>query len=232
MQLSDRLLAIANEVPEGGHVADVGCDHAYTSIYLAEHKKPKHIIAMDVRTGPLSKAKENIKANGLEEVIETRLSDGLMAVEQGEIDTVVISGMGGALIQKILSDGDSVLESVNHLVLQPQTEKAQLRRYLHTIGMRIVKEVMLIDEGKYYNIVVAKPGEEQPYSEEQYEFGKYLLDEKDSILLQFLKKEQQKLEQILCNLEQYREKNEERIRELEDKQKLICKGLEYFIDKE
>lgn len=232
MQLSDRLLAIANEVPEGGAVADVGCDHAYTSIYLAEHKKPKHIIAMDVRTGPLGKAKENIKANGLEDVIETRLSDGLMAVKPGEIDTVVISGMGGALIQKILSDGKDTLQNITCLVLQPQTEKAQLRRYLHTIGMRIRKEVMLIDEGKYYNIVVAVPGEETPYKEEQYEFGKLLLEENDPILKQFLVHEQGKFTQILDNLQKYREKNEDRIKELEQKRKLIHEGLEYFIDKE
>lgn len=232
MQLSDRLLAIANEVPEGGAVADVGCDHAYTSIYLAEHKKPKHIIAMDVRTGPLGMAKENIKANGLEDVIETRLSDGLMAVKPGEIDTVVISGMGGALIQKILSEGKEALQAVTCLVLQPQTEKAQLRRYLHTIGMRIKKEVMLIDEGKYYNIVVAVPGEEEQYSDGQYEFGKLLLEGKDAILKQFLVHEQGKFEQILGNLQQYREKNEDRIKELEQKQKLIHEGLEYFIDKE
>ena len=232
MQLSDRLLAIANEVPVGSAVADVGCDHAYTSIYLAEHKKPKHIIAMDVRTGPLGKAKENIKEYGLENVIETRLSDGLMAVKPGEIDTVVISGMGGALIQKILSEGKEALKNVEYLVLQPQTEKAQLRRYLHTIGMRIKKEVMLIDEGKYYNIVVAKRGEEAPYKEEQYEFGKHLLNEKDSVLKQFLILEQTKINHILGNLENYREKNMERIKELEEKQRLIGDGLEYFIDKE
>lgn len=228
MQLSDRLFAIANEVPEKGAIADVGCDHAYTSIYLAEHMEPKHIIAMDVRTGPLERAKENIKAEGLENIIETRLSDGLQAVEPGEIDTVVISGMGGALIQKILSEGKEVVEQVNTLVLQPQTEQAELRRYLHSIGMKIQKEVMLIDEGKYYNIIVAVRGEEAPYQEAEYAFGRYLLAEKNPVLKKFLIKESDKIGLILENLSQYQDRNQERISELEELQKLIEEALHYF----
>lgn len=229
MQLSDRLFAIASEVPENKAIADVGCDHAYTSIYLAEHKKPTHIIAMDVRTGPLDKAKENIRASGLEKIIETRLSDGLKAVENGEINTVVISGMGGALIQKILSEGKEPLESVETLILQPQTEKAELRKYLHSIGMSIKKEVMLIEDGKYYTIIVAERGDEkQPYKEVEYAFGKYLLNERDNILHQFLRKESEKMQTILENLWQYREKNEQRIGELREQQKLIEEGLNYF----
>lgn len=235
MQLSKRLLAIANEVPEKGAVADVGCDHAYTSIYLATHKDLEHIIAMDVRTGPLEKAKENIRANKLENIIETRLSDGLQVLSKGKVDTVVISGMGGALIQKILTEGSHVLEAVKCLVLQPQTEKAELRHYLHSIGMHIKKEVMLIDEGKYYNIIVAVPQEdsqETPYQKEEYEFGRLLLEEKDPILKEFLEIEGQKVEKILLNLEAHREKNEERIAELEEKHRLINKGLDYFKGKE
>ncbi|SET25486.1 tRNA (adenine(22)-N(1))-methyltransferase [[Clostridium] polysaccharolyticum] len=229
MQLSDRLFAIASEVPENKAIADVGCDHAYTSIYLAEHKKPTHIIAMDVRTGPLDKAKENIRASGLEKMIETRLSDGLKAVEKGEINTVVISGMGGALIKKILSEGKEPLESVETLILQPQTEKAELRKYLHSIGMKIKKEVMLIEDGKYYTIAVAERGEEkQPYKEVEYAFGRYLLNEKNDILYQFLQKESEKIQSILENLELYREKNEQRISELREQQRLIEEGLNYF----
>lgn len=228
MQLSDRLLAIASEVPENVSVADVGCDHAYTSIYLAEHKKLKHIIAMDVRTGPLKKAKENIKASGLEAIIETRLSDGLQGVVPGEINAVVISGMGGALIQKILTEGKAVVESVDYLVLQPQTEKAELRRYLHSIGMKIEKEVMLIEDGKYYNIITAIRGKDLIYSEEEYEFGHYLLNSKDTVLYEFLQIELAKVQKILLNLEHFREKNETRIYELEVKRRLIMDGLDYF----
>lgn len=228
MQLSERLFAIANEVPEKGAIADVGCDHAYTSIYLAEHKAPKHIIAMDVRTGPLERAKENIKAEGLENIIETRLSDGLNSVSEGEIDTVVISGMGGALIKKILNEGKEVIEGVSTLVLQPQTEQAELRRYLHGIGMKIQKEVMLIEEGKYYNIIVAVRGEDLPYQEAEYAFGRHLLEEKNSVLKQFLEKESVKVKNILEHLSEYKDRNQGRISELEEQQKLIEEALHYF----
>lgn len=228
MQLSERLFAIANEVPKESSVADVGCDHAYTSIYLAEHKKLKHIIAMDVRTGPLSKARENIKAAGLEYIIETRLSDGLQAVSKGEIDTVVISGMGGSLIQKILSEGKVVLEDVDCLILQPQTEIDELRKYLHTIDMQIKKEVMLIEDGKYYTIIVAIRGVDVAYQEEHDAYGKYLLEEKNPVLEKFLLKESGKIRRIIENLEEHKEKNQMRITELEQELDLIKKGLNYY----
>lgn len=229
MQLSNRLLAIASEVPENVSVADVGCDHAYTSIYLAKYKNLKHIIAMDVRTGPLEKAILNIRANGLEDKIETRLSDGLKAVEQNEVDAVVISGMGGALMKRILVDSFDVVKGVEHLILQPQTEIAELRRFLHEIGFRIRKEVMLVEDGKYYTIIAAVRGEEGEYKEEELEFGRYLLTHKDETLKQLLEIEYGKLERILRNLENYRESNQKRIEELEEKKRLIQIGLRYYI---
>lgn len=228
MQLSKRLFAIASEVPEESSVADVGCDHAYTSIYLAKHIKLKHIIAMDVRTGPLCRAKENIKASGLEDIIETRLSDGLQAVSKGEIDTVIISGMGGAMIQKILSEGKEALESVECLVLQPQTEISELRKYLHRIGMCIQKETMLLEDGKYYTIIVAFRGKDVPYEDVHNAFGRYLLETKNVVLEQFLRKECSKIQNILSNLDQYKEKNLVRINQLEQELNLIRKGLDYF----
>jgi len=217
MQLSNRLKAVADEVVKGSSVADVGCDHAYTSIYLAKNQKVKHIIAMDVRTGPLQKAKENILSSGLEDVIETRLSDGVKVLNAGDVDTIIISGMGGSLVCKILSDGEDVLTQVKHLVLQPQTEIPEVRRYLHQIGFSIKKEIMLIEDGKYYTVLSACKQEQETFSEIEYQFGKYLLESRDETLKKFLQKEGNKLRGIVNNLEQYREKNETRIKELEQK---------------
>ena len=221
MQLSNRLKAVADEVIENSRVADVGCDHAYTSIYLAKNEKVKHIIAMDVRTGPLKKAKENIKVYGFENIIETRLSDGVKELNSGDVDTIIISGMGGSLVCKILTEGKDVLEKVERLVLQPQTEIPEVRRYLHQIGFSIYKEIMLIEDGKYYTVLAAKKEKQEQFSEVEYAFGKYLLEHHDETLKKYLSKEIDKKKNIQNNLEQYREKNEQRIIELEEEIALI-----------
>ena len=103
-----RLRAIAGMVTKGNRLADVGCDHGYLSIWLVSEKTVPSAIAMDVRPGPLSRARENITRYGLEDYIETRLSDGLAKLEPGEGDTLVIAGMGGPLIvreEMIKEDG-------------------------------------------------------------------------------------------------------------------------------
>ena len=134
MQLSLRLKTVADSVTGGNRVADVGCDHAYIAIHLAENNIAPRVVAMDVNKGPLSKAMENIEIRGLEDRIETRLSDGLARLNPGEADTVVIAGMGGALMVRILTEGESALKEVKELILQPQSEIFLVRRHLHTNG--------------------------------------------------------------------------------------------------
>ena len=116
MQLSLRLSAIADLVTEGNRLVDVGCDHGYLPVYLIQQKKIPSAIAMDVRKGPLSRAQEHIRQYGLEEYIQTRLSDGLKGLKAGEGDTLVIAGMGGPLMERILTDGRSVRNSFSELI--------------------------------------------------------------------------------------------------------------------
>lgn len=112
MQLSKRLQAVVNLITRGAKVADVGCDHAYISIYMVEKNLASKVIAMDVNRGPLERAKENIRCCHYDNQIETRLSDGLQELKPGEADTLLIAGMGGALMQRILTGKMEVLEQV------------------------------------------------------------------------------------------------------------------------
>ena len=146
MQLSKRLEAIASMVTPGNRLVDVGCDHGYLPIALVRRQIIPSAIAMDVRSGPLGRAKENIEAYGLNPYIETRLSDGLEALQPGEGDTLSVAGMGGPLIERILSRNVEVSESFQELILQPQSEIGNFRRYLVECGFTVSQEDMVWED--------------------------------------------------------------------------------------
>ena len=199
--LSERMLRTAAMVSHGNRTADVGCDHAYTSIYLVEQRIAPYVIAMDVNAGPLARAKENVRKFGMEEKISLLLSDGLTALLPGEADTILIGGMGGPLMERILSAFPEVSGSVKELVLQPQSEAAHFRRFLQESGFRITKEDMLTEDGKYYVILRAEPGAEPEWTENEYLYGKHLTVSAYPVLLRFLLAEEEKAEAVLAGLE-------------------------------
>ncbi|MBE5961211.1 MAG: SAM-dependent methyltransferase [Lachnospiraceae bacterium] len=206
MQLSKRLQMVVDFVTKGMRVADVGCDHAYISIYLIEHEIATNTIALDINKGPLMRAGENIKKYGYQDKIETRLSDGLKKLKTGEADTIVIAGMGGPLMVKILSDSMESVDAAKELVLQPQSEIDTLRAYLHNSGFAIVEEAMCKEDGKYYTAMRAVKKEEAGDTSDAVDpvflhYGKWLLKDKNPVLQEFLKKEQVKTAAILESLE-------------------------------
>ena len=179
VQLSDRLRAVASLAAPGSRIADVGCDHGYIPIYLYLEGRIPGAIAMDVNRGPLLRAEQHIREYGLGKYIETRLSDGVKALAPGEADTVIIAGMGGPLMEKILTEGRSVLESVSELILQPQSEIGAFRHYLLEHGYRITAEDMVFEEGKYYPMMKVLHGEQSYGDETEYLFGRGLLDSRN-----------------------------------------------------
>ena len=130
MELSKRLRAVADLVTAGYQVADIGTDHAYIPIFLAETGKTDYAVAMDVNKGPLRKAQENICAYKMEEQIETRLSDGFSALKVQEVQSAVIAGMGGNLVIRILEEGHDVVSCLKECILQPQSEPDKVRAFL------------------------------------------------------------------------------------------------------
>ena len=119
MKLSERLELVLSFVEPGESAADVGTDHGHVPVELVRRTIAKKAVAMDVRKGPLSRATENIALAGLADKIETRLSDGVAKLLPGEADSVVIAGMGGELIIKILENGRHMWDSVKQWVLSP-----------------------------------------------------------------------------------------------------------------
>lgn len=198
-QLPKRLETIIERMPASGCIADIGCDHAYVAIEAVRRGKAARALACDVRKGPLQQAAEHILCAGLAGKIETRLSDGLEKVAPGEADSVIIAGMGGPLMERILQGR---LADFGHFVLSPQSEIPHFRRFLLTEGMRIDEETMLIDEGKYYvifNVSQRADASSDPMymTEEDFLYGGRLLRRLDPVLKSFLEKEKTRYEGIL-----------------------------------
>lgn len=211
--LSERMRRTAALVTRGNRTADVGCDHAYTSIYLVQMGIAPHVIALDVNTGPLARAGENVAKFGMEEQIELRQSDGLAALAPSEADTVLIAGMGGPLTERILTAFPRTLASVKELVLQPQSEIAKVRRFLHRAGFCITAEDMLSEDGKYYTMLRAEHGAEDAWTEEEYLYGKRLTAQGIPVLKAFLEEERRNTEKLLRELETAGTAKSERRRE-------------------
>lgn len=189
MQLSKRLEAVANMVSVGNRLVDVGTDHSYIPIYLCESGKIPSAIAMDINKGPLNRAREHIKEHNLENIIQTRLSDGVTALKSGEGDTLIIAGMGGGLVIKILSEGLEVISSIKELILQPQSEIEEVRRFLKERGYMIIEENIVIDDGKYYPMMKAVKGMTDYDDVLFFKYGKLLLEGRNEVLKLFLEKE-------------------------------------------
>ena len=171
-QLSKRLQAVVSLVTPGRRVADVGCDHAYASIYLMEHGLAKECIALDVREGPLERARSNIAAHRLSGQIPTRLGSGLEPVCRGEIDTVLMAGMGGILVRDLLEGSRELSHSLLEWVLQPQSDVELVRRYIRESGFQIAAEEMVREDGKYYPMFRAVPAEAERAEARKTEAGK------------------------------------------------------------
>lgn len=220
IKLSDRLMMSAGMVTKGGRVADIGCDHAHTDIWLVKEDIAVSAIAMDVGEGPLSHARANVDLYGLNDRIEMRLSDGLQALKPGEVDTIIIAGMGGTLTTLILQAGYKAAFSAKELILQPQSDVWMVRRFLRHHAFRIVDEKMCIEDGKFYVSMKAVPVRENAgrKSEEPEavsectalrdwteamdilvsdEYGKILISQKNPVLIALLDNQLKKNTRIL-----------------------------------
>ena len=246
MELSKRLKAVADMVETGAVLADIGTDHAYIPIWLVSRGLVPRAVAMDVNEGPLKRAQENIRQNGLEEKIETRRSDGFAALVPGEADAAVIAGMGGGLTIRLLSEGMDVVRRLSECILQPQSEIDKVRTFLLEEGFSFIKEDLVEEDGKYYPMMKVKPpcrrkgegkskenplerAQKQTWTEVELRYGKILLERQNPVLHEFLEREHCIKQQILSQLEK---KDSGRIRERrkEVEMELECteKGLSYY----
>lgn len=246
--LSKRLQAVANLVKPVTTMADIGCDHGFMSIYLIQSNRCEHVIAMDVNEGPLLRAKEHILEHALQNQIETRLSDGGKALllqdfeKEGkqipEAQGVIMAGMGGRLMTKILQDSKTVFGQMEQWILQPQSEPSLVRKTIRDLGFTIEEENMVLEDGKYYSMLRAVPrslaleetqNDSSPFHQDVLDqYGSYLIQNGNSCFLDFLQYQINQTKQILENLQgQQSERTLAAKENLQEKLQLFIRLQEY-----
>lgn len=150
-----RLTYIAAQVRYGSRMADVGTDHAYLPVRLVQEGICPYAIATDLREGPLARAARTVAQAGVGDRISLRLGDGLAPIEPGEVDDIVIAGMGGETVAAILQAAPFVRDPRYRLILQPMSKPEILRKWLLCSGFSLAAERSLEDGGHLYTVITA-----------------------------------------------------------------------------
>lgn len=188
MQLDSRLSAVASLVRKNSKFADIGTDHAYLPVFLIKNGIIDNAIAADLRKGPLNNAKETVEVYNLTEKIELRLSDGLDNFADGEVNEIVVAGMGGLLISQFVERTKWLKNRDIHLILQPMTHEEELRKTLFDNGFIIDNEVVAEDTDKLYIIISAYYyGDATAYSDLDLIVGRLPINE-DNLSKKYLAK--------------------------------------------
>ncbi|ACO84558.1 tRNA (adenine(22)-N(1))-methyltransferase [Clostridium botulinum] len=198
MEISLRLKEIANMVDKCQSVVDVGTDHAYIPIYLIKNNICKSAIAGDINKGPLDRAKNNINFHNLQNKIQCRLGPGLTKIHPKEVNGAIIAGMGGHLIKDILEESKEVFKNLDFLVLQPVQNPEALREYIYIMGYKILKESLVFEDSRFYEIIKIKYDENHKSVDPiYYEIGEYLINTKHPLIKKFLYNNIDKYKKIL-----------------------------------
>lgn len=190
--LNRRLERISAFISCDDNVMDIGCDHALLDIYLALYKKNKKIIGSDIHEKPLLKAKENLLKYHVSDKIELRLGNGLKTLDE-EIDTIVISGMGGENIINILKDINNY-QHIKKIILSPNSDFTYVRKMMKKYQFKILEEEIVFEKSKYYLISVYIKGRER----NNHYFGK--LDLNNEIVKHYYEMLYKKNREILSHL--------------------------------
>ena len=241
VRMSMRLHKVADMITPGLTVADIGTDHGYIPIYQVLTGGSDYAYACDVAEGPLGRAKDNVSLYNVGDRVQTVLSDGLkglIGITQHKPESIVIAGMGGTLICRILNEGAVVAEQAKELVLSPHSEWYEVRCFLMDKGYEIIDEDMLKEDGKYYVIIKAVPVcrtdsdiHNVDYDEDELHYGAALIKKKHPVLVEFIHKELDTCSKIKHNLiENCGSTSLEKLAVFEDKENSLMRVLDRIME--
>lgn len=187
MKINKRLQAVATLVDCNSNIIDVGCDHALLDIYLIEKNINIKAIASDNKEGPIKRALLNVKEHKLENVIKVKLGEGLEPIEE-DTDTIIISGMGGKSMNRILKNGRKYLSQIKTIILSPNNDVELIRKFVLRQGFSLENELMVEEKNILYPILKFKKGKVH-YSRKEYIYGPVYLKEMSPLFIKYLRKE-------------------------------------------
>lgn len=191
--LSPRLAAVAELVPPGTRLADVGTDHGRLPVWLIQHGVVDRAVASDLRPGPLSRARALAERWAVADRISFRLCDGLSGIRAEEAQTVTVAGMGGETISDILAAVPWSGQPGHRYIVQPMSGLDGLRRYLSGHGFAIRRET-LVEEGRtLYVVLLAEPGEMPPLTVGEIWVGRQSKEQDSPLREKYLEQELGKL---------------------------------------
>ena len=206
--MDKRLEAILSFLSPTDKMIDIGTDHAYIPIFMAE-KKAQKILATDIHENALKIAQKNIHDKGFDNIIETKLADGLKTIDSKEYDTLVVAGMGTSTIKKILSDS-SKLENIKKIIIQTNNDLPDMRKFMMQIGYSLHDEKVVLERNHYYTIMYYIKKKESCssliltlglYKKEHLSYYKYLKEKWENLLKTIPEKEEKRRREIILLLD-------------------------------
>lgn len=230
MELSKRLKLIADKVDSVISIADIGTDHGYIPLFLLANNKCERVIAADINKDPLDKAKLNAILEGVDDNIDFRLGNGLSVLKKGEVQSVIIAGMGGNLIRDILEADIDKVDNLDYLILQPAQNPEVLREYLYTNEYEVLEEDLCSDEDKYYELfkVRRKQGENTQLDSIYYEVSPKLLMGKHALMKEYLEYKVDNYNKILGFITEQTIPANERREEINEKVAIISNMINFL----
>lgn len=195
IKINERLECVASFVSNNRSIIDIGCDHAFLSIYLVQNKEPKKVIASDIKEGPLEGARINIEKYDLSDKIIVKLGSGVKTIED-DIDTIIISGMGGLNMIGILKYDTDLYKNVDTIILSPNSDTFMVRKEICKLGFYIEDERLVKYNKIIYPVIKFRRGK-QKYKNSDYLYGPILIKNKDSLFLEYMNKEKVNKEKLI-----------------------------------
>ena len=209
--LNERLTTTVSFIDNCNTVADIGSDHGYSSIFMAQSGIAQKVIATDISAPSLSKTQKLVDEFNLSDKIDCRVGDGLKVIAPNEANCALIAGMGAELIATIIENSREVADKMDFLVLQPMNSAEPLRIALCNMGYEILDEGITLDNEKLYQIIKCKHSQSKQYSADELEIGTFVYKKKIPLCKEFIEHLTAKYEKIS---EYVGQNDPERIKEL------------------
>ncbi len=222
MEISPRLQKIVEMVPSCEIVADIGTDHGYALISLLRENKIRTGIASDNKEKPLEKAKRNAGVEGTLTNMIFRLGNGLETLEPGEVDGIIIAGMGGQLIKELLEKSMDVIKKLEFILVQPAQNPEVLREYLYNGQFEILDEDIIKEDRRFYEYLLVRYKKQVDKTRdftESYQVGFILPKKNHPLFSAFIEDKIRELEEIVFKIDPTSEYGQKRMEDLNIK---IC----------